>query len=79
MGPMEDGFTMLVMDNVYDSHAIGLSRLSRLLVKPDMVCGMEWMAKSADAVEVHILPVAMWMVVHGATALIQRSGAASVK
>ena len=61
-------------------------KLMRLLVKPGMMCpvwacrvGMEGMAKEADALEVHVSPVAMQMVVGGTAELMCRSGVAVVK
>ena len=75
---------LLMMPMQSASHSF--PKLSRLLVKPGMMCpvqacrvGIGRMAKRMEALEVHILPVAMWMVVGSATVLIQRSMAAAVK
>jgi hypothetical protein len=60
--------------------------LSRLLVKPGMMCpmqalivGMDGIAKTAAPEEVLYSPVAVWIVVFGAFGLIWSRGASGVK
>jgi len=61
-------------------------KLRRLLVNPGMMCpvracrvGMVGMARSAEAVDVRVSPVAVHIVVRGASVSTQRSGAVLVK